>query len=121
MYTHTICTQNHFKFTQHSTVYTITYNGSLATVAREFSCIVHMADTSRYSEECLVASVWVHERQCMGKTMKQMLWRMSQRTWRCIYLSVQYRGANTDHWTCIQKVRDSSMIDDDCTMLGVWW
>jgi hypothetical protein len=50
------------------------YNGNLATAAKEFCCIVHMAATSSYStEECLMASVWVHERQQMGKIMMQML------------------------------------------------
>jgi hypothetical protein len=33
-----------------------------------------MADTSSYSiEECLVASVWVHERQHTGQTMSQVM------------------------------------------------
>jgi hypothetical protein len=44
------------------------YNGTLTTVAWEFSCTVHMANTSSYSiEECWVASVWVHKRQGTGQ------------------------------------------------------
>jgi hypothetical protein len=41
--------------------------------ATEFSCVIRMADTSSYTiEECLVASVWVHERQHTGQTMSQV-------------------------------------------------
>ena len=42
--------------------------------ATEFSCVFRMADTSSYSsEERLVASVWVHERQHTGQTMSQVI------------------------------------------------
>jgi hypothetical protein len=55
-YTHSICTQNALKLTQHSTAQITMYIGSFATVARESSCVVSMADTRSHSvEEQLVA------------------------------------------------------------------
>jgi hypothetical protein len=95
-YTHTIYIKIQFQFTQHSTHYNVKWqfgysikdNAYMVAIARDFSDIVGMADTSSHSvKEWLVAFKII---------TPQMLQHMSQGTWRHIHLCIQHQGAHTD-------------------------